>query len=221
MKQGGKLYRGIRTGAHVSVQANSFLPPSGAKTKLIFLVDSQRIISYNNSVQVKSFIKELVMTMWHNSPYCSTVYKSQYPFSIMYVDKHSVDKNAHKDLEISFNKKVVGSNRPLSVGDGVIIISKNDGSDDYKIFSAIVSSEIKDEGFWEKNGGKKWPMCYSIEPKSGIVVMNKVIIESVTGVRKVSAGTLYSFWKWGKKKNSAHLKSIEAVFNYCMRMNPC
>ena len=160
------------------------------------------------------------MTMWHNKMYSQTVYKSQFPFSIMYVDRHSVGQNAHNDLEISFNNKVVGSNRELSIGDGVIVISKNDGSDDYKIFSAVVLSETKDKGYWKKDGGKEWPKCYSIELKSGIVVMNKVLIESVTGINKISPRTLYSFWKWGKQKNSAHHRSVEAVFNYCLRLHP-
>ena len=160
------------------------------------------------------------MTMWHNKMYSKTVYQSQFPFSIMYVDRHSVGKNAHNDLDISFINGVVGSNRELSVGDGIIVISRNDNSEDYKIFSAVVLSETKDKGYWKKGGGKEWPKCYSIAIKSNIVTMNKVLIECVTGVNKITPRTLYSFWKWGKKKNNAHHRSVEAVFNYCARMHP-
>ena len=160
------------------------------------------------------------MTMWHNKMYSQTVYQSQYPFSIMYVDKHSVEQNAHNDLAISFNKKVVGSNRALSFGDGVIIIAKNDKSDQYHVFSAVVGKQVKDDGFWEKDGGKKWPLCYTIQPQSEIVILDKALIEAITGINKVTPSVLYSFWKWGKKKSSAHLRSLEAVFNYCVWSKP-
>ena len=145
------------------------------------------------------------MTMWHNKMFAKTIYQSQFPFSIMYVDKHSVGKNSYNDLDISFINRVVGSNRELSVGDGIIVIAKNDGSEDYKIFSAVVLSETKDKGYWKKGGGKEWPKCYSISILSNKLQEKKSITQT---------------WKWGKKNNNAHHRSVEAVFNYCTRMHP-
>ena len=161
------------------------------------------------------------MSMWHNKMFSkNNVYASEFPICIFYADSQSVGGDSHNDLDISFKNKVVGSGKKLSKGDGVLVVSKNVGSDEFQIFCGVVKERVDDTGFWNHSGGKIWENCYSIELHSSPAMLHSAILEVVTGFNKVSISTLYSFYKRGKMVNKASLSAIAAIFNYVQQMHP-
>jgi hypothetical protein len=83
-------------------------------------------------------------------------------WSFHYVNGHSIDKTAMKDLEVSMKQCIVGSNKVnAKIGDFCTISVCDNGN--WHFACAIITSKFDDCTEWFDRGGKMWRYNFRIK----------------------------------------------------------
>tara|TARA_R110002020_G_scaffold33269_2_gene101446 strand:+ start:665 stop:1108 length:444 start_codon:yes stop_codon:yes gene_type:complete len=104
---------------------------------------------------------------------------SSYPRVFRYSDGNSIQKNANADLKVSFETQTIARNRRVGIGDSVVVVARNNKSEEMSLFVCEVVSEIGVTELWKKQGGKKWKCGYTVKPLSEVITLHKIVVEAI------------------------------------------